>query len=69
MKNINYDLVKLLHSTLDMAWRLEHHYIKDAEEAKCHSVAALKKMLVDEKRHAQMLRYEIKMRVDARIFD
>jgi hypothetical protein len=69
MKNINYDLVKLLHTTLDAVWRLENHYIKDAQEANCHSVSALEKILEDEKKHAEMLRAEIKMRIDAGAFD
>lgn len=69
MKNINYDLLKLLHSTLDNIWRLEHHYVKDAEDAKCHSVSAMKKILANEKENAKMLREEIKMRMDADIFD
>ena len=69
MKNINYDLVKLLHTTLDAIWRLENYYVKDAEEAKCHSVSALKQILEDEKKHAEMLREEIKMRIEAGVFD
>ncbi len=69
MKNINYDLLKLLHSTLDNIWRLENHYVKDAEDAKCHSTSAMKTILENEKKHAQMLREEIKMRMDAGIFD
>ncbi|MBI2075228.1 MAG: hypothetical protein HYT82_01000 [Candidatus Harrisonbacteria bacterium] len=69
MKNINYDLVKLLHTTLDTVWRLENHYIKDAEAAKCHSVPALKQMLKDAKKHAEMLREEIAMRAKYNVFD
>jgi len=69
MKNINYDLVKLLHTTLDAIWRLENHYIADAEKVNCHSVSALKQILEDEKKHAEMLRAEIKMRMDAGAFD
>lgn len=69
MKDINYDLVKLLHQTLDIVWQLENHYIKDAEEVKCHSVDALKKILEDEKKHAQMIAAEIKLRSEAKIFD
>lgn len=69
MQNINYDLVKLLHATLDTIWRLKQHYVQDAEGAKCHSVPALKEILEDEQRHARMLRDEIKMRMDAGIFD
>ncbi len=69
MKNINYDLLKLFHSELDNIWRLEKHYVNDSKEAKCHSVDALEKILEDEKRHAEMLKDEIKMRMDAGIFD
>ncbi len=69
MKNINYDLIKLLHTTLDAIWRLENHYISDAQKVNCHSVSALEKILEDEKGHAEMLREEIKMRMDAGVFD
>lgn len=69
MKNINYDLIKLLHMSLDKIWRLEKFYIKDADKAKCHSLPALKQMLKDEKHHAEMLRDEIKMRMNAGVFD
>lgn len=69
MKNINYDLIKLLHMSLDKMWRLEKYYIKDAIKIKCHSVAALKKMLKEEKVHTAMLINEIEMRVKNNIFD
>lgn len=69
MKNVNYNLIKLLHSTLDIIWRIEKHYLKDAEEASCHSVAALESILANEKNHAAMLKSEIKMRLDAGVFD
>lgn len=65
MENVNYNLLKLLHSTLDNIWRIEKHYAKDAKEAKCHSVGALKKILANEKSNAKMLREEIKMRIKA----
>lgn len=65
MKNINYDLLKLLHTKLDTVWRLEKHYIGDAEAANCHSVEAMRHMLEEEKRHIAMLNEEIKMRMDA----
>ncbi|MCL5733270.1 MAG: hypothetical protein M1334_01220 [Patescibacteria group bacterium] len=68
MKNINYDLIKLLHTSLDKIWRLEKHYIKDAVDAK-HDPAKLKKMLEEEEKHAKMLVGEIKARMDARVFD
>lgn len=65
MKNINYDLLKLLHTKLDTVWRLEKHYIEDAEKANCHSIKAMKQMLEDDKRHIAMLNEEIRMRMDA----
>jgi hypothetical protein len=69
MKNVNYDLVKLLHSKLDNAWRLEKYYLADAKEVKCHSAPALEKILEEEKRHINMLKDEIKLRIEAGIFD
>ncbi|EKD23685.1 MAG: hypothetical protein ACD_81C00194G0001 [uncultured bacterium] len=65
MKNINYDLLKLLHTKLDTVWRLEKHYIEDAEKVQCHSVDALKQILEDDKKHIAMLNEEIKMRMEA----
>lgn len=69
MKNINYDLIKLLHMSLDKIWRLEKYYIADAETAKCHSLPVLRNMLEEERVHAALLREEIKMRMDNGIFD
>lgn len=69
MRNVNYNLIKLLHTTLDTIWRLENYYIKDAGEAKCHSLACLQEMLETEKKYAQALREEIKMRIEAGVFD
>jgi hypothetical protein len=69
MKDINYDLVKLLHKKLDTIVQLERHYIKDAEEAKCHSVDALKQILEEERAHAEVLAQEISMRSDAGKFN
>ncbi len=69
MKNINYDLLKLLHTKLDTVWRLEKHYIGDAEVAKCHSVRAMEHMLEEEKNHIAMLNEEIKRRMDAGEWD
>lgn len=60
MKNINYDLVKLLHSTLDIVWRLENHYIKDAEKAQNPCLADLNQMLEQERQHADMLAKHIR---------
>lgn len=69
MKNINYDLLKLLHSKLDNVWRLENYYVRDAKKAKCHSVSTLERILKDEKKHADMLREEINMRMSSGTFD
>ena len=69
MKNINYDLLKLLHMSLDKIWRLEKHYINDSDEARCHSAPAMRKMLEEEKKQAETLRAEIKARMDAGKFD
>lgn len=69
MKNVNYDLLKMLHNTLDDIWRLENYYIRDAKEAKCHSVAALEEILANERRHADLLRQEIDLRMKAGMFD
>lgn len=68
MKNINYDLIKLLHMALDDIWRLEKYYVKDAKTAKCHSVKALQRMLEQKQKDAQDLVNEIKMRMDAGTF-
>lgn len=68
MLNINYDLLKLLHAKLDNVWRLEKFYVRDATKAKCHSLPALKKILADEKKHVNMLRDELGMRVKKEVF-
>lgn len=69
MQNINYDLIKLLHTTLDTIWRLEHYYIRDAKDAHCHSVPELEKMLEQERAHAKALAEELKMRCVAGVFN
>ncbi len=35
MKNVNYNLMKLLHETQDNLWRIEQHYLRDADGAAC----------------------------------
>lgn len=69
MKDINYDLVKLLHKKLDTIAQLERHYIKDAEEARCHSADALRQILTDERQHAEVLAQEISLRSEAGKFN
>lgn len=69
MKNVNYNLVKTLHNTLDDMWRLEHYYVEDAKKAKCHSAGVMKRMLTQRKKDAKTLVKEIKMRMEAGIFN
>lgn len=69
MKDINYDLVKLLQCKMNNVWRLEKFYCSDAKKATCTSVDSLAKILEDEKRHVDMIRNEIATRVKAGIFD
>ena len=69
MKDINYDLIKLLLCKMNSAWRLEKHYCDDAKKAQCQSHPVLQKMLEDEKRHIEQLRKEIEARVKAGVFD
>lgn len=69
MKDINYDLVKLLHQKLDTIGQLERHYINDAIKEKCHSVDALKRILEEERVHAELLAQEISLRNEAGIFN
>lgn len=69
MENINYDLTKLLHTTLDTVWRLENHYLADAKKANCKSVSVLEQILADEKKHAEMISQAIKERANAEIFN
>ncbi|HEU4715276.1 MAG TPA: hypothetical protein VFS14_00410 [Candidatus Saccharimonadales bacterium] len=69
MKDINYDLVKLLHKKLDTIAQLERHYINDAVKAKCHSAEALRRILEDERAHVEVLAQEISMRSEAGKFN
>jgi hypothetical protein len=59
MKNANYNVLKLLHLTLDNLWRIEKHYLKDARGAKCDCGRMLKTMHGDLKRHAEALKKEL----------
>ncbi len=58
MKNYNYNLVKLLHCSLDDLWRLEKFYLKDAKAcAGCSR--ALAALYRDMKRHVAALSKEL----------
>jgi hypothetical protein len=69
MKNVNYNLIKTLHGTLDDVWRLEKYYINDAEKERCESQGVLKTMLQQRKKDAESLIAAIKMRMDAGTFN
>lgn len=69
MENINYDLIKLLHTTLDTVWRLENHYIDDAKKVNCKSAPVLEQILADEKKHAEMISQAIKDRMNSGVFN
>lgn len=69
MKNINYDLIKLLHIKLDLIWRLEKFYIEDAKRENCQSASALEQILIDEKKHLELLKDSLQKRIEAGIFD
>jgi len=60
MKNINYNLIKLLHGKLDDLWRIEKFYLKDAQKAKCGNCQKiLKEIQKGTKRHLEILVKEI----------
>ncbi|MBI4276651.1 hypothetical protein HY629_02305 [Candidatus Uhrbacteria bacterium] len=69
MQNINYDLIKLLHTTLDTVWRLEKYYVADAKKVKCHSTPALEKMLAQQRKQMTTLAKEIELRAKAEVFN
>lgn len=60
MTNANYNLLKLLHNTLDDLWRLEKYYIKDAKEEGCSKCEEmLKAIKTDVEKHVGMLKEEL----------
>lgn len=70
MKNANYNLIKVLLSELDDAWRIEKHYLDDAKEfgcADCQSI--LKQIHEDTEKHINMLREEIAKHSQAENFE
>ena len=69
MKNLNYDLVKLLQSKLDNSWRLKNFYCKDARDEKSESINILKQILEDEERHIILIKKEIEKRVKNNLFN
>jgi len=69
MKNVNYDLLKMLHSKCDNIWRLEKFYVNDAKKARCKSKAVFEKVLADEKKHYNMLLAEVERKVKGKRFN
>ncbi len=59
MKNVNYNLLKVLHGKLDNVWRIEKHYVRDATKGckKCQTI--LKKIWSDDQKHIAALRTEL----------
>jgi len=69
MENVNYNLVKLLQAKMDNVWRLSKYYINDAKEVQCQSASALEKILEEEKGHIEMLKKEMKKRIEGEVFN
>jgi len=59
MKNINYNVLKLLQKTVDNLWRIEKHYLRDAKGSKCNCPKLLKQMQRDLRRQSEDLRAEV----------
>lgn len=59
MKNINYNLLKVLHCSLDDTWRIEKHYLKDAKSNCPSCQKLLKKIDADVNKHIKMLKDEL----------
>lgn len=59
MKNVNYNIIKLLHNQLDDLWRIEKHYAKDAKGTKCSCGKLLKEMQTQMKKNIDDLKAEL----------
>ncbi|MBN1325409.1 hypothetical protein JW977_00295 [Candidatus Falkowbacteria bacterium] len=69
MKNINYNLIKMLHTKLDDLWRIEKYYLRDAQKAKSKScVKMFKVMQGDLKKHIEMLTKELERHIKNKQF-
>ncbi len=70
MKNANYNLVKMLLAKLDDTWRVEKHYVKDAELHGCKECRELLgKILEADKRHIEQLKQEIAKHIKGKDFE
>jgi hypothetical protein len=60
MQNANYNLVKVLLSELDDAWRIKKHYLQDADEFGCADCKKILQKIHDNtEEHVQMLSKEL----------
>lgn len=60
MRDVSYNLIKLLLAKLDATWRIRTHYLTDAKKMTCeHCERLLAKITRDEERHARELQKEI----------
>lgn len=59
MKNVNYNVLKLLHNQLDDLWRIERHYQKDAKGCRCGCAQLLKSMRSQLKKNVESLKKEL----------
>ncbi|OGY42359.1 MAG: hypothetical protein A2Y82_04305 [Candidatus Buchananbacteria bacterium RBG_13_36_9] len=70
MKNINYNLVKMLHSKLDDLWRIEKFYLRDAKKTKSKNCEKLfAEMQKDLKKEIKLLQQEIARHLGHKKFD
>lgn len=70
MKNANYNLIKVLLSELDDAWRIEKHYLEDAKKFGCNDCEKiLKEIHENTEKHIKMLRDEIARHSEEGKFD
>ena len=59
MKNVNYNLIKMLHNTLDDEWRIHKFYIKDAKSGCKECAKIMERICMDLERHLRMLTKEL----------
>lgn len=70
MKNVNYNLIKMLHNTLDDLWRIQKYYARDAKKLRCPGCIALyKNMEKDIKNHLGLLQTEVKNHIQKKKFN
>lgn len=69
MKNENYNLIKMLHNSLDDLWRVEKFYQRDSKKSKCKSCQSIYGLMrKDIKKHIDLLQKEIASHIKAKKF-